>query len=338
MTPADIKALLAGYTTGTLNETERRALFEAALDDQELFDLLAKEEALREALEDPEARRQLIAALEPVREPYLARFWRWLRPPAGLAAAGVIALLVIGAGIMLLQQRHARRETIIAQAIMPRPPVILPSLPPAAAPPRIERKTRSVLKQPAPKIPRVEVPGTGTALPAAAPAPPPTETKEQVEVQAAPPPPPVQQAAPVMGFARSAVPMRRPFGRAMAGNLAGPAVDYTLLLRDAQGAYSAAPSGVTLHAGDAVRLRVTSPEDGYLYLFRQSPAGWDVIANQRVEPGRSYDLPADGIETDEPGQVKLLLALTHDASPAVDALTSDTRHSVRIMLNFSPVP
>ncbi|HVN02822.1 MAG TPA: hypothetical protein VMT86_00315, partial [Bryobacteraceae bacterium] len=63
MSRDQIQKLLGGYATGTLNEAERRELFEAALEDQELFDALAKEQALHEVLREPDARRQLIAAL-----------------------------------------------------------------------------------------------------------------------------------------------------------------------------------------------------------------------------------------------------------------------------------
>jgi hypothetical protein len=55
MTRDDIRKLLGGYSTGTLTPEEERALFAAALEDQELFDALAKEQALRDLLRDPAA-------------------------------------------------------------------------------------------------------------------------------------------------------------------------------------------------------------------------------------------------------------------------------------------
>ena len=48
MTRDEIRGLIGGYATGSLSEAERRTLFEAALDDQELFDELAREQALKE--------------------------------------------------------------------------------------------------------------------------------------------------------------------------------------------------------------------------------------------------------------------------------------------------
>src|ERR1017187_9537418 len=51
MSREEIQKLLGGYATDTLSEAERRALFEAAIEDQELFDALAKEQALRDVLQ-----------------------------------------------------------------------------------------------------------------------------------------------------------------------------------------------------------------------------------------------------------------------------------------------
>ena len=73
MSPKEIQKLLGGYATDTLSAAERSALFAAALEDQELFDALAKEHALREVLEDPASRQQLIAALGPSRDTLAAR-------------------------------------------------------------------------------------------------------------------------------------------------------------------------------------------------------------------------------------------------------------------------
>lgn len=50
MTRDEIRGLIGGYATGSLSEAEQKLLFEAALDDQELFDELAREQALKELL------------------------------------------------------------------------------------------------------------------------------------------------------------------------------------------------------------------------------------------------------------------------------------------------
>ena len=47
MKERDLRKLIGGYATGTLTDDERQALFAAALQDQELFDALADEQAMR---------------------------------------------------------------------------------------------------------------------------------------------------------------------------------------------------------------------------------------------------------------------------------------------------
>ena len=64
MKDEDIQNLLGGFATETLTDRERELLFTAALNNQELFNTLADEQALRELLSDPASRRQLLQALE----------------------------------------------------------------------------------------------------------------------------------------------------------------------------------------------------------------------------------------------------------------------------------
>jgi hypothetical protein len=61
--PDDIRKLVGGYATGSLTDQERALLFEAALDDQDLFDELAQEHALKELLEEPGVRQRLASSL-----------------------------------------------------------------------------------------------------------------------------------------------------------------------------------------------------------------------------------------------------------------------------------
>jgi hypothetical protein len=98
--PGDVRKLLGGYATGTLTDAERKALFEAALDDQELFDELAREQVLKETLESPGARDRLIATLEPrasespaVEKAWWARPWRWAL--AATFAMGVVVAVAL---------------------------------------------------------------------------------------------------------------------------------------------------------------------------------------------------------------------------------------------------
>ena len=97
MNPADIRKLLGGYAADTLTAEERQALFEAALKDQDLFNELAREQALKELLEDPGARRHLLTALE--EKPGFVDRWRaWMGRPVAWVAVGslaAVALLVV---------------------------------------------------------------------------------------------------------------------------------------------------------------------------------------------------------------------------------------------------
>jgi len=93
----DIRKLLGGYATGTLTDAESKALFEAAMEDQTLFDAIASEQVLKETLDDAQARAYLLAGLPAKPEPIVKRIPAWSWP----AVASVAATLVIG--VLLLQ-------------------------------------------------------------------------------------------------------------------------------------------------------------------------------------------------------------------------------------------
>jgi hypothetical protein len=84
MTQEEIRKLLGGYATDALSADERRMLFEAALEDQELFNALQNEDA---------PRAQVRAALESSKSPRAGFAWRrWI---VGVAVPAVIAVIVI---------------------------------------------------------------------------------------------------------------------------------------------------------------------------------------------------------------------------------------------------
>ena len=90
--------ILGGYATNTLTEEEKRQLFEAALHDQQLFNVLADEEALKALLDDPEARQRILTSLQKSGNPQGTvpshRLWlKWFRQPSSLAWAGSIAAM-----------------------------------------------------------------------------------------------------------------------------------------------------------------------------------------------------------------------------------------------------
>ena len=105
MTRDDIEKLLGGYAAGTLTPEERDALFEAALDDQQLFESLAAEEPLREMLQDPAAKAQLLAALDERPAPWYRRLvW----PAFGVAAGAAMVLMAV-----LGQHERPKPEPVI---------------------------------------------------------------------------------------------------------------------------------------------------------------------------------------------------------------------------------
>lgn len=101
MKPEDMVKLLGGYATGTLTGQEREALFHAALSNQELFNALADEQALKELLDDPDLRQQLLSRLQPARPPFARRYALWLGRPAAWAVAGGAAVALVIAFIAL---------------------------------------------------------------------------------------------------------------------------------------------------------------------------------------------------------------------------------------------
>jgi hypothetical protein len=215
----DIRKLLGGYATGTLTAEERQALFEAALDDQELFDALAKEQPLRDLLEDPAARAHLLAALDdgPLpgprrleqwlgfvgqalspanRLPRSRRFERWLWGHA-VGVAAVACFLTVG-GYVVWQYRDSRKPTLIAE--MERHGIEAPGSPPSqnpASPPPQRRAFNpgAVTNKPAPAP--VAEPGPPPVIAPPRPAP----TSLPLPQAAPPPPPPAPESKPVAAAA-----------------------------------------------------------------------------------------------------------------------------------------
>lgn len=98
MTQEEIRKLLGGYATNTLTERERTVLFEAALEDQDLFDALQNEDALRELLADPLWREQILQALQPAAAERRRASWMlhpWLIGAASMGVAAVIAIVMV---------------------------------------------------------------------------------------------------------------------------------------------------------------------------------------------------------------------------------------------------
>lgn len=113
----DPKHLLPGFATDSLGEAERRELLRAALDDQSLFDALVEEEGLRELLQDPAARQELLNVLEQP-TPW-ERVRAWFERPATLldlsAVAAVTLAALAGYALLSLQPPPSARPASAMQ-------------------------------------------------------------------------------------------------------------------------------------------------------------------------------------------------------------------------------
>ncbi|MGA2132172.1 MAG: hypothetical protein ABSH50_07770 [Bryobacteraceae bacterium] len=311
MSREDIQKLIGGYATGALSPAEQRALLEAALEDQDLFDALAKEQGLRDALQDPAARQQLLAALEPPRR------WTWLRRPATLALAGALAMLLIVAGVVFLRPKPAvRPETIVADVTAPRVPVPLPEAAqaPVKRPALAKRAVRSNLTA-----------ATETTQAEVQPVPPPAAIPPAPSVEQSAAPAPTPTPAPALAARR--LPAMGAFGRAKvaAASSTSPVLEYQVLLANPDGGYALAPVGTVLHAGDSVRLQVEPPAAGNLLLFQRGAAGgMNLVASEAVAKAQQYILPASGgLQSDKPGTIELMLMLMPQDQSAVRFQNND---------------
>jgi hypothetical protein len=113
MTPDQIRRLAGGYAAGILTPEERRALFQAALEDQALFNELAREQALKELLDDPSARRRLLAAVDGAPRRW-AELAAWFRRPAAWGIAGALAMAVLAALMWMGPWRKAAQPVMTA--------------------------------------------------------------------------------------------------------------------------------------------------------------------------------------------------------------------------------
>ena len=104
----DLEKLLGGFAADTLTAEERKLLYTAALNDQQLFNTLADEQALKELLADPAVRRRLLVSLKQKNATDAGGSLSWLdwfRRPAGLAFAGGLsaAALAVVLGVRIYQ-------------------------------------------------------------------------------------------------------------------------------------------------------------------------------------------------------------------------------------------
>ncbi|MEP6963224.1 MAG: hypothetical protein ABI995_14175, partial [Acidobacteriota bacterium] len=117
----EARKLMGGYATGSLTDVECALLFEAALDDQELFDELAGEQSLKELLDSPGAKDRLLAGLRPVREvkpAWWAQPWPWAAA-AGLSVAAALVWVMLPRAEAPVQVAENKTTTVALEANAP---------------------------------------------------------------------------------------------------------------------------------------------------------------------------------------------------------------------------
>ena len=257
--------LLAEYATGGLSEEERKALFAAALQDQELFDQLMEEEALREAIELPGARNRLIDALQEEEVPVAAAPARLpktepRRQPLWLAwAAGIGVVFVSGAVTYMMFDRPELAK--LAEVTSSAPRDTKPFVPPPSA--AVPRKPKPAVVEEPPKI----MAENRAPLPQAV----------SIPLPAAPPPPPEKIAA-----------------DAVADKPAGARNEVVAEFRAQQTQQTAAapaPSQQIAPAAPALARRQTAPAGG----MGASSAMRDAAKEREASPLSAWRRTGDGV-------------------------------------------
>ncbi len=323
MSKEEIRKLLGGYSTNTLTESERSALFEAALDDQDLFNALQQEQALKSLLDDPATRVQVRQALE--RQPAgrqtgpRMRWWAW----GGAASAAVVAsiLLVVFRPNPL---RPAKKPVEIAS---------LEKAPSPAAPEQPNEQKRTVV---APKErPRMRTKAADEPAPVrdtlpAAPAPAPPLVPAPVQPRA------VGSLRQQAGALNAGQPQdrvalaRAPVTKAVSGSLE-PLLRYSLLKRESNDKNFGLASDAELKPGDFVRLQVSATLPGQLTLTRQDDAGrWQRMADISALANSSYTIPDSPIEvTATPQRYRLTLETFPPQAGIVGGIAGGPKREMR---------
>jgi hypothetical protein len=306
MTQDQIRKLLGGYATDALSADERRILFEAALEDQELFNALQNEDALKELLDDPvlrdQVRRALVTPVKPTGRPGFS--WRqWAFGVAMPAAAAVIV-------IVLMNRANAPK------LISMREPAVAPALSPAPSP------------APFPKTAPNEV------TPKLA-APPPAAKKRSASVRA-----PRAQAIPAPVQIESARPFNAPLASAFRAADVRPILPAAIRQQFSAGFASSAPlyQGPLVRYsvvrsgpdGNGVRVNVATQIAGYLALYQVDTAGNSKLVYPSNEsasdpaalvlPGVTIQIPSSPIKIARAGERLRLIVVPAAPSAALGQL------------------
>ncbi|MGI8746468.1 MAG: hypothetical protein ACR2NN_28595 [Bryobacteraceae bacterium] len=263
-----IERLLGGYATNTLTEAERESLFEAALDDQELFNALQDEEALRDLLADADSRQAIARALQ---QPAVQRAKPWFAQGLvwGLAGTAAVACAVVLVVSLSRTQYSPPGNVAELKSLIP---VTIPAAPaptPATTPRPLKRRT----------VPQAR------------------NADQATNIQVAP------AQAPAPRMARSTA-FRASEG-AVFQKAEGDAIPYSVWKRGADGEFAALMPGERLRRGDIVRLAVRPQISGSLTVASQISG--ELQSSLNVMAGQEYIVPDSPIQVTGERHLRLML-------------------------------
>jgi hypothetical protein len=305
MTREEARKLIGGYAFNTLTEQEKEALFAAALEDQEIFDALQSDQALRDFLDDSASRAALRQALHSPRKPWYGSWWTW-------SAASVVLAAIL---LAILPQRHpAPRKEMAQLTPNARPPMAMQ--PPTEAPSPARAPRNDIFpKKAAPRTLALNAPKpkatAGNARQSEN-----TQLDSAKEALAAPLPPATQTVE-----AQAAAPALREKAFGMLNAIGAP--QSPIILRR-QTAGDFLPLGSNpLHNGDLVRIAFRPDTSGKLQLYLRDENGVLTLLVPAIDAasGTRYELPpTGGITVDQ--EITLVVSLTR---PGAATRTTELR-------------
>jgi hypothetical protein len=251
----EVRKLLGGYATGTLTDTEKEALYDAALHDQDLFEVLANEQALKELLDDPSARAQVLQATETHGFSVWAVLREWFDRPRSKALVATGAVVLVAIAINSVRHGQVRQSATVK---LEQPSLIM-SPPPAAPPSKPEPVEKKIARR--------------TSSPK-------RETASQPVMTAAGPPAGVQDSL-------SQEPMAAPDVLTKVATSGKTELRYALTKRTPVGFFEPVPLDATLGVSDEARLTVQANERGMIMLAADKGTP---VSSAVTEPGRTITL------------------------------------------------
>jgi hypothetical protein len=262
VTREQVRKLIGGYATGSLTEAERKLLFEAALTDQELFDELAGEQALKDVIDSPGARERLLAAVAPAESSRPA--W-WLRPWPWVGAAAAAAAAMVVWMISTPQPNAVIAPTEIAQAVPPAEPELPTPAPVEETTEPLRQETRVAPPAPPAEQAAAKTESAETLVVTGAPTAATEIRAEQQPIPAAPPPAALPKVA--IGGARADT---QSAGRA---TLLADALAAVLTAFD----YAVADGSLRVVPAMSGYLRITANDDTGMFPANQVAAATPIV-------------------------------------------------------------